>query len=938
MIVRACRSWTQRLWHRMLPGVNEIPAATIVGREDHKQFLAEQLDHLQSGGWLVGIGGEPGIGKSVLLRHVAESARTSGFTVLDAQGTQSEADLPFAALHQLLQTVLARSERLPAKQQQALLACFGMSDETEVNPFFASLAVLELLVEVSGQGPVLICLDDLHRMDQPSVELLAFVMRRIAAERIGVLFTFQGDNPLDDGDLPVTSIELTGLDPAAVENLLRIKAPDLDPELRDRVRREANGNPLALAEFAAALQSGRYPRSEVTEDLPMTTRLERALLARVQDLEPAARTVLELAALNDGEDLDDVLAAAKTVLGTSTGYDPVRPAVELGLLTVTGHSYRINHALLGPALRHAMSTDARRQGHAAFARVLSSDPHRASWHRAAAATAPDEQLAAELEAAAADARRRGAVSTALALLERAGALSPEPAARANRLLSAAEYGYELGRFSHVEHIVSAVSRLELPPRERSRLTWLAGVFHDGSTSEPAEILHLVSLADRATDAEDSELALQLLIGASRRVWWRDPGEEVRKAIVRSAQQVSVPPEDPRRLAVLGLSESVEQGSVIGEQLTRWPSDAGGRPDLAGLLGIAAFCIGDFARANAYLSSAIEAVRAQGQLSLLAEALALRSWTEINLGIFDAARSADEAKRLADETRQPVWAAAARIAIAVSDAVSSPSPAGTTLLSEAEKTALKMPNASSSLLAAAQLVKGIAALGADRPEPAYEELHRVFVPIDPAHQRVQQLWTVSYLADAAVRTGRRAEAGRVVESMEQLLGAFSALGPQIALEYARAVLADEGSAEALFLAALAGAGQPYPWHRARLELAYGSWLRRQRRVVDSRPALRSARSTFDVLGAHAWANRADHELRATGERGWRSSPRPRAQLSPQESQIADLAAIGLSNREIAERLFLSHRTVSSHLYRIFPKLGITSRSQLAASLASGQAQS
>ncbi|RTL69039.1 MAG: LuxR family transcriptional regulator [Pseudonocardiaceae bacterium] len=294
-------------------------------------------------------------------------------------------------------------------------------------------------------------------------------------------------------------------------------------------------------------------------------------------------------------------------------------------------------------------------------------------------------------------------------------------------------------------------------------------------------------------------------------------------------------------------------------------------------------------------------------------------------------SADEARRLADETGQAVWAATARIAVAMIEGVAGGWDVRNPLLAEAEDTAQRTPNASSSLLAAAQLARGVAALGAERPEPAFDELHRVFVRTDPACQRVQQLWTISYLADASVHTGRREEARSVLEALEKSAGDAPAVGPVIALEYSRAVLADAASADELFRVALDGAARPHPWHRARLQLAHGSWLRRERRTVESRGPLRAARNTFDATGARTWAQRADRELRATGERGWRPAHNPRGQLSPQEAQIVELAAQGLSNREIGQRLFLSHRTVGSHLYRIFPKLGVTSRAQLAGAL-------
>jgi DNA-binding CsgD family transcriptional regulator len=239
-----------------------------------------------------------------------------------------------------------------------------------------------------------------------------------------------------------------------------------------------------------------------------------------------------------------------------------------------------------------------------------------------------------------------------------------------------------------------------------------------------------------------------------------------------------------------------------------------------------------------------------------------------------------------------------------------------------------------LLAAIQLARGLAELSAARHEQAYQQLRRVFDRGDPAFQRAQQVWTLSYLADAAVPTGRQDDARDLLATLERLTGDDPSPGARIALEYSRAVLAEDTDAEALFRSALDGGGGRLPWHRARAELAYGTWLRRQRRVVESRVPLRAARGTFDALGARAWAERADQELRATGEAGWQPTVSPSELLSPQEAEIAQLAARGLSNREIGQRLYLSHRTISSHLYRIFPKLGITSRAQLDAALAGG----
>ncbi|MEU7872850.1 AAA family ATPase [Dactylosporangium sp. NPDC049140] len=910
----------------------------LVGRDDELRSLFGHLDGGGSWGRAIGLLGEPGVGKSALQAAVVEHARSLGFTVLTARGSQSETHLPFAGLHQVLRPLLPHVDRLPAMQRDALLACFAMSDSIEVNPFFTFLAVLELLVDSARQAPVLVCLDDVHWMDQPSIDALAFVTRRITSERVIVLCTSRPESlPFTDAHT-IEWMELHGIDETASVALLEARAPHLPPAVRDRVLQQARGNPLALLEFATALESGRYAWTELEDDLPMTTRLERAFAARAEHLDPAVRAVLTVAAVDDGDDINDVLAAAQILHGSPLDRAMAQPAFEHGLLTVVGDRYRIVHPLVGSALRRAMPLATRQQAHAALARVLATHPDRAVWHRASSVSGRDEQIAAELEQAADNAQRRGAVASAAAWLERAAALSPDPQSRAARLLSAAELGYQLGRYSQVEQVKAQVTGMTLRPRDRSRLTWLEGVFHDGSTGEPAEVRHLVDMAEHAISAQDFDLAMQLLVGAARRVWWRDPGETVRHEIVQAAQQVGLPAHDPRLLAIYGLSESHEQGSMVIEQLARWPADAGGRPDLAGLLGIAAFCTGDFRRAVGFLSTPVQELRAQGRMSLLAEALAIRSWAEIYLGVFDVASSADEAMRLADETGQSLWAATARIAVALIDAVGRGWDTRHDLLSEAEHVALRTPNAASSLLAGVQLARGIAELGANRHDQAYSELHRVFVPADPAFQRVQQVWMLGFLADAAVHTGRRAEARSVLASMEQIAGVSPSTGSTIALEYSRAVLADRASAESQFQTAMDGAACRLPWHRARVDLAYGSWLRRQRRVVESREPLRAARAAFDAVGARTWARRADQELRATGERGWQPTSNPRELLSPQETQIAELAAQGLSNREIGQRLFLSHRTVGSHLYRMFPKLGVTSRNQLAAALTNHGGQS
>ena len=907
------------------------------GRQDVLARLTGPLEGVRERGGMLGLTGDPGVGKSALQAAAVEVARSRGFTVLSARGSESETHLPFASLHQLLRPLLARADDLPARQRDALLSGFGMADVEQPDRFLMSLAALELVAERARTAPVLLSLEDMHWMDEPSLDVIAFLARRIEDEQVVVLASVRGGPSPMDLDVPVEWIPVGGLDPASAAALLADHAPDLTPALRDRVLREADGNPLALLEFPTAMRSGRLGWTELSDELPMSARLERAFVSRVDRLPAPARTVLEVAALDDGTRLEEMLAAARLLAGPEVQASACGPAVEAGLLRVDGASAVLGHSLIGSALRQSMTPDRRRAVHAALAEVLAPDhPDRAAWHRASAAATADERAAADLEAAAGNAVRRGALGSAVTWLLRAAALSLDAPGQGARLLGAAEIAFELGRPRQVEEIRRQVPRSSLRPRDRSRLTWLEGAFDDGASADPAEVRRLLAMAQAAIAEADLDLTFQLLLGAGRRAWWGEPGADVRHELVGVALSAPVAQDDPRVLAVLALAEPLEHTRALVRGVEAWSGEVAGRPEVSGLLGIAAFCTGDLPRAITLLSPPIDDLRAQGRLRLLAEALAIRSWSAMYHGAFDLAASADEATRLADQTGRTLWGAAARIAQAVLGAVrGAPAdrPSRDALLAEAERVALAAPIPMSTLLAAVQLARGLEELAAGRHEAAYAELHRVFEVRDPAHHRVQQVWTLGYLAEAAVATGRRDEARAILLGLEALSGDDAPPAAAVALEYARAALADDVDAESLFRAALDGACRRAPWHRARAELAYGSWLRRHRRVVESRTVLRQARHTFDVLGALEWAHRADQELRATGERGWRPTTDRTALLSPQESEIARLAAEGLSNREIGQRLYLSHRTVGSHLYRIFPKLGITSRGQLGTALAS-----
>ena len=448
----------------------------LLGRDEEYRGLCDRLGSIDVRGCTIGLVGEAGVGKSALQAAVVDEARARGFMVLAARGSESETHLPFASLHQVLWPILARSANLPARQRDALLSGFGMSEVAAPDPFLIALAVLELVVDAARQAPVLLSLDDMHWMDEPSVDVAAFVARRIEGERVMLLASVRAGSTLLAENLSVEWVPVSGIDESSASALVDERAPDLTPVLRERVLREAGGNPLALLEFPVAMRSGRFGWTELSEDLPMTVRLERAFVSRVGHLPAATRALLMVAALDDGADLAEMLAAAGIVLGAAVGLEASQPALDEGLLVSDGAAAQFRHPLVRSAVRHATPLAQRQSGHAALARVLSgSHPDRAAWHRASSITVADEQVAAELERAAQNAFRRGALVSAVAWLQRAAALSPDPPVRGARLLSAAEIAFELGRFTQVEQIKRQVAGMALRSRDQSRLTWLEGV-------------------------------------------------------------------------------------------------------------------------------------------------------------------------------------------------------------------------------------------------------------------------------------------------------------------------------------------------------------------------------------------------------------------------------------------------------------------------------
>jgi len=466
------------------------------------------------------------------------------------------------------------------------------------------------------------------------------------------------------------------------------------------------------------------------------------------------------------------------------------------------------------------------------------------------------------------------------------------------------------------------------------MTWLREIFHDGAAGDPNAIARLVSVAREAAAGGDLNLSLNLLQGAALRCWWADPGAAAKNLVVDAVEQIAGDVLDPRALEILALAAPVDAGSRIATRVREAAQVDDADPARIQVLAFAAYAAGDRAESIELMDRAAPILRAQGRLGLLAQLLAVRAWAGINTGqLRDAIQFMEEANRLAIETRQPIWTAISKMGRAALSGLQGEERTAEQLIAEATEPVASM--GLSIVLAKAEFARGVTHLTAGRHSDAFDHFIRMFDPHGPAHHEVVAYAAAPYVIECAVRAGRDDEARRTMALLEALGKRTPAALVHLGLRFARPLLAGDSEAQGLYELAL-DAEPKWPFDFARLEMSYGSWLRRQRRITESRPHLRAARDLFDALGVQPWADKARAELRASGERTAEPSRAPRQPLSPQELQIAQMAASGLSNREIADRLFLSHRTVGAHLYHVYPKLGVASRSELPQALATLEA--
>ena len=920
-----------------MPGPGELPAqqpAAIIGREAGLARLRALVDPVPRASQVLLVTGEAGMGKTVLLAAVADRARSAGMRVLAVTGRESESRLAFAGLHQLLRPVLPSAAGLPARQGRALLGALGLSaDPVAPDPLLTGVAVLTLLSDLSERSPVLVVADDAHWLDRSSLDALAFAASRLDAEPVVLLVGARGQVPPPGFDRGFPELHLGPLSAQDAGLLLDMQPWPPRGRARAQVLAQAAGNPLALIELAQVIAGDpAASRRWAAEPLPLTDRLTAVLTSRFAALPEPARAALLLAAVADGPDL----SAAASHGG---GPDPqiLAPAEQLGLIKVDRTGLQFTHPLVRSAIYHSAPFAQRAAAHRELARALPGQPDRRAWHLAAAALQPDEQVASLLEASADQAQYRGGAAAAALAMERAAELSPDPEDQARRLVAAASAAVPTGQADWVQDLATRALAVTADPELRLTARHHAGWALAWSGRRTAALPALLSVAEEA--ARDlPDLAWDAL-GSAATVAYQSGMPASRQAVSRvlgllERQGPPPPGQAPGvdvnvlRLWIRASADPIGDRNQLLPDLRKIAGSPVEEPSLWRIAS-AAWLLDESDLAITLLQDAMQRLRAPGVRGTSGGSLTVLGWAYIDTGRWDEALdAAAEAAGLAEANQMELVAASADVITATVLALRADSAAARRHAARALAT---VDPAECGLVAArARRALGVAALADGSYLQAFTQLRGLFGEDGtPLHNYASYLG-IADLAAAAVRADRRMEGRDVLERALSHLGGTVSPRLEQLIARARGILADPGGAEAHFDKALAGpAGDQWPFERAQLRLDYAEWLRRRRRINDAKPVLTQALGTFRRLGARSWAQRAQAELRACGVAvtGVPGKPDALEELTPQQRQIVRLASRGLTDREIGDRLFLSPRTVSSHLYRSYPKLGVASRHQL-----------
>jgi DNA-binding NarL/FixJ family response regulator len=870
--------------------------------------------------------------------------RAAGLRVLFTRGVESEADIAFAGLHDLVRPVLGLRGALPEVQSRALEAALALAEPEPAERFAVHAATLGLLAAAADPDGLLVVVDDAHWIDAPTRSALLFAARRLDQEGVLVVMVVRpGAAPdLEGAGLDTMHVEPLG-EEAATALLDREAA--LAPAVRERVLAEAAGNPLALRELAGALTAAQRTGQEpLPSPLPVGPAIQHAFAQRVHDLPAETARALLVAAASDTSE-EQVVGAAVAALGVA--HSALEEAERAGLIALSGPALLFRHPALRSAVYHAADPADRRAAHRALADALTARgmADRAAWHRAAAAVEPDESVASALEAAAGDARRRGGLGSAAHAFEVAGRLSPAPADRVRRMNESAENWLLAG---NAERAVAALDdALERAggPAERADLQRLRGRVEvlRGRPRQAHDLLvheaHLIESIDPARAAMlHAEASVAHMAGGDMRALERRARRAVELGDASGAMQAGA----------LGRIVLAECMIARGEGRTAHPELRQYEPLLMNrdvwvqaseIVAMAASCcvwLEDFEFAERMLTGLIEHARATSAMRALAFPLAVRSSLAFRRGHWRESRAdADEAARLARDVDEVTLLAYALAALAQVEGAM-----GVASARDRARTGRRLSQelGTEAIGFYADVALGLTELGDGREVEAVEPLERALEASERLGSREPGLQLPHPdLAEAYARAGRRDDAERLAAAFGERVEQSIAAAPRAALARVRLLLAGDDELDAAIAdAAQAATAAAAPFERARTDLVTGERLRRARRRVDAREPLRAASRAFEWLGAQPWQRRAEAELQATGERVRpRGEPGVDDELTPQELRIAQLVAAGSTNKEVAAAVFLSPKTIEYHLASVYRKLGVRSRAELGHALRSGE---
>jgi DNA-binding CsgD family transcriptional regulator len=907
----------------------------LLGRRRERAALDDLITGVRGGrsASLV-LHGEAGIGKTALLDYARASA--TGCRVARAAGSEAEVELAFGGLHQLCAPFLDQLNQLPDPQRVALETAFGLSAGPPPDRFLVGLAVLSLLAKVAEDEPLVCVVDDAQWLDQISAQTLAFVARRLLAERVVLLFAMR--DPIRHHPVQgLPQLEVAGLGNHDARVLLAAATPArFDERIRERILAEARGNPLALLELPRTLTTAQLAGElEAVDAQPLSNQIEKGFVRRIQSLTEQTQRLLLLAA---AEPVGDValLRRAAAVLGIDM--DAAAAEAEAADLVTLRSMVRFRHPLVRSAAYRATAPHVRQQVHQALAEATDAehDPDRRVWHLATAAARPDEGVAAALEQAAARARARGGVAAAASFLERAAQLTPDPASRGSRALAAARAKSQAGAFGEAFELLDTAQLSPLDDRDRAHADLVRGQLMFASRSASSGLPLLLSAAKRlerldpvlATETYRDAIYAALTAG-------RLPGNTGAEQIAAAALTMQRSTAPSRSDVLLeGLARVITEGYAAGVPLLQQALAAYRTGEVSveeglGWLPLACRMAHDaweFDTWSSLSSTLVDLARDTGALAVLPSALLLRSSNRVYAGdLVGAGSLAAKAATLGEVTGSSFFAHYGALVIEPWRGRE----AETRRVVEVITHDLQL-RGEGKVLSATGWAAAVLHNGLGQYDQAFAAAQR-----GSAHPPEMGLstWSLVELVEAAARLGRPGEAAAAVQHIKEMAGASGTDWALGTAAYVSAMVSDGAAAEECYREAIDRLERTeVRMLTARTHLVYGEWLARADRRAEARQRLGHAHEMLTQIGAAAFAERARVELAACGVTLLGRKQKESITLTPQEAQIARLAADGLTNPEIGAQLFLSAHTVDWHLRKVFTKLGIRSRKHIGATLA------